>query len=944
MSILGVPSIFLKHFWTIKITLIPLRRTRMESSGETTRISIVDGTIDPPPAPVRTTRRTEKAPLLQRKLFSSLGGLNGIINNPEQSGYTEFGNSTSSNSGGASTSSSSSRTLGTFAGVFCPVALSMFSALLFLRVGFIVGNAGLLWTLGQFVIAYSILTFTVFSICAISTNGAVEGGGAYFMISRTLGPEFGGAIGALFIVANIVSSALYITGCVEGIVDNFGPHGSVGDFIPNNQWWRFLYCSGLNCLNLVVCLIGASLFAKTSVAILTIVGVCLLSVFASYFQHGDFEVEFPSNPNDTGLFTGFNGTTLDQNLHSNYTVDYTSGQQVNFAIVFGVLFSGVTGIMAGANMSGELKVPGKSIPKGTLSAVGFTFVVYVLLSILTAATCQKVLLQNDFIFMMKINFWPYFVTVGIMTATFSASLSNLIGASRVLEAVAKDDIFGSMLRSVTKGTTESGNPVVAVLLCFFFVEMFLLIGALNVIAQLNSVLFLLSYFAMNLACLGLELASAPNFRPAFKYFSAHTASIGLVGTLVMMFVINAIYASMSIIACLVLVILLHLFSPSKSANWGSISQALIFHQVRKYLLLLDSRKDHVKFWRPHMLLLVANPRGCSPLINFVNDLKKSGLYVLGHVQTGDFDSMDSDPMDNYVHWLNVVDHLKVKAFINLTVARTVREGMHHLVRISGLGAMRPNTIVFGFHDELVPVDFFVNKGSDRFKDHFPLRAPDNKLVMEEWIDMVKDVIRMNKNAVIVRGMNNFDKNLISKTRNMFIDVWPINFFSGDANSLMDTTSLFLLQLACILNMVSSWKHLTLRVFLCFTNNTDQNREEAADREAELRRMLQILRIKARIVVVPWENVLNLQVSSGEPMVDSSPQWPVNTIKKRYIEGVNGMVREHSISTAVTFMYLPEPPLDSRDYLDYYARLKNMTEGVEPCLLVHGVSPVTSTSI
>jgi len=113
------------------------------------------------------------------------------------------------------------------------------------------------------------------------------------MISRTLGPEFGGAIGTLFIFANIVSSALYITGCVEGIVDNFGVGGYfIGDGagLPNARWWRFLYCTGINILNLGVCLIGASLFAKTSVLVLGTVGVCLLTVLASYFQPGNIEV------------------------------------------------------------------------------------------------------------------------------------------------------------------------------------------------------------------------------------------------------------------------------------------------------------------------------------------------------------------------------------------------------------------------------------------------------------------------------------------------------------------------------------------------------------------------------------------------------------------------------------------------------------------------------
>ncbi|CAL8141855.1 unnamed protein product [Orchesella dallaii] len=946
------------------------------------RIAIVDSsTLVAPPNNTGTgqsRRPNEKAPLLtQRRLFRSLGGFtNGIsapfnfTSNESSGGYTEFGSSIGSLNGAGleSEGGSSQRTLGTFSGVFCPVALSMFSALLFLRVGFIVGNSGLVESLIQFVIAYGILLFTVLSICAISTNGAVEGGGAYFMISRTLGPEFGGAIGALFIFANLVSSALYVTGCVEGLVDNFGPGGSLiadgSEGLPNTRWYRFLYCSGLNFINLIVSLAGSSYFAKTSAAVLAIVGVSLTSVIASFFQQ-ELEVKLPDG-NDIakhdnisyGAFTGFSANTFNENMQSHYGKDYTTadGDIVNFAVVFGVLFSGVTGIMAGANMSGELKNPGRSIPKGTLSAVGFTFLIYVLLSFLAAASCSNFLLRNDYIFMMGVNFWPPFVSIGILTATFSASLSNLIGASRVLEAVAKDDIFGVFLRFVANGTTRSGNPIVAVFVSFVMVELFLLIGSLNVIAQLNSVLFLLSYFAMNLACLGLDLTSAPNFRPAFKYFSVHTAFVGLVGTLIMMFVINAIYACLSIIACLVLVMMLHLLTPTQTDNWGSISQALIFHQVRKYLLLLDSRKEHVKFWRPHMLLFVANPRSACPMIDFVNDLKKSGLYVLGHVLQGDFDQMETDPAsDTYSHWLGLVDHLKVKAFIELTVSRSIREGMQHLIRICGLGAMRPNTIVFGFHDDTPPVDFFgVTSDSprpyktDKFHDVFTLRnSQDERVTTTEYVEMIKDVIKMNKNLCLCRNMHLLDKQKISRSKHMFIDAWPINFFSGDVNSFMESTSLFLLQIACILNMTSTWKGLTLRVFLLSTSATTS--VDSASREAELRKLLQVFRIKARTVVVPWDSVLSVQLPNGFPdekpnAIEANPQWPLKNIRPDYIRSVNTMIKEHSTNTAVNFVYLPEPPANSAEYSLYFNHLACLSEGVGPCVMVHGVSPVTSTTI
>lgn len=229
----------------------------------------------------------------------------------------------------------------------------------------------------------------------------------------------------------------------------------------------------------------------------------------------------------------------------------------------------------------------------------------------------------------------------------------------------------------------------------------------------------------------------------------------------MMFIINSIYASSSIILCLILIIVLHLFSPSKNAPWGSISQALIFHQVRKYLLMLDSRKDHVKFWRPQMLLMVASPRSACPLIDFVNDLKKGGLYVIGHVKVGEFTGQNNEPtIEEYPHWLSLVDHMRVKAFIELTVTKTVREGMQHLIRLSGMGAMKPNTIVLGFYDEETPRNFFLDSqyATTMFENSttlpnntvFPLRQATGEKNLDpvQYVGMCSDVLRMKKNLCL----------------------------------------------------------------------------------------------------------------------------------------------------------------------------------------------------
>ncbi|RZC36085.1 AA permease and/or GLTP domain containing protein [Asbolus verrucosus] len=766
----------------------------------------------------------DKTPLVgqTQSLFRKITGLLGRnqTQSPSDSGpsYVEFG---------SFAEQSETRTLGTFAGVFSPVTLSMFSALIFLRM---------------------------------------------VMISRTLGPEFGGSIGTLFFLANIVSSALCISGCVEGLVENFGPSGYlVKGLIPDGHWWQFLYCVSLNTLNLLVCLIGAAMFAKTTVFILAIVCGCLGITFFSYLYQGHLEVPVPDSntliQNSTnhafGNYTGLHAHTLISNLWPEYGKDYTAdGKLVTFASVFGVLFSGVTGIMAGANMSGELKNPGKSIPRGTLSAVVFTLVVYIAISLFTAFTCTADLLQNNYLFMAGVSVFPPSVTVGLLTATWSAALSNVIGGSRVLEALAKDNVFGPALAFIPKGTWN-GNPVAAVLVSWVLVQLVLFIGSLNLIAQLNSVLFLLSYLATNLACLGLELASAPNFRPSFKYFTWHTAIIGLLGTLIMMFVISPIYAACSILLCLLLVMFLHLFSPSKEAHWGSISQALIFHQVRKYLLLLDSRKDHVKFWRPQVLLLVNSPRSACPLIDFINDLKKGGLYVLGHVVKGDPNGLGPDPtLDMQLHWLNLVDHLKVKAFIELTVAPSVRDGLRHLIRLSGMGAMKPNTVVLGFMDDEQRHDFLQSSDSsyqnnDFGNDIFPLNSQ-NVLGPLEYVQMMGDVLKMNKNLCLCRNFSKLKKDTKRNWSKRYIDVWPINFLNPGENDAFDTTSLFMMQLACIVNMVPLWSRLKLRLCICdearqtcfSLNPNGQNHIE------KLQFLLKKLRISATLFPVPgWNNVI-----------------------------------------------------------------------------------------
>uniref|UniRef100_S4RJ91 Solute carrier family 12 member 9 n=1 Tax=Petromyzon marinus TaxID=7757 RepID=S4RJ91_PETMA len=856
--------------------------------------------------------------------------------------------------------------LNTFFGVVVPTLLSMFSVVLYLRIGFVVGQAGLLESLLMFVVAYVIIGLTVLSVCAISTNGAVQGGGVYFMISRALGPEFGGSIGVMFFLANVCSSAVFLLGLTEAIMDSFRKRPDFPHGLPDAYIWVVLYASCLLLICLVVVLVGADIYSKAAFIIFLCVILVLLTVFISFFavrnrhiviKHGNITM----NLNYSGPSLG----TLHDNLKEHYTQDYTTGVTMTFASVFAIMFNGCTGIMAGSNMSGDLKDPSYAIPRGTIAAVVFTFCVYVLLCFMVSCSCPRDLLLYNYVFMRDINVWGPFVTIGIYAASLSAAMSCLIGASRVLHAVALDDIFGVLLK-VVKRTSRSGNPWVAVLVSWFLVQLVLFAGQLNTIAGIVTVFFLIAYATVDLACLAMEWASAPNFRPTFQFFSWHTCLLGMVGCLIMMFIISPIYASASIAVMLLLLVFIHYRSPSSS--WGYISQALIFHQVRKYLLLLDIRKDHVKFWRPQILLMVANPRSSCHLIHFVNDIKKGGLYILGHVEVGDLDSIPYDPLESQVnYWLSLVDKLNVKAFVDITLSPTVRQGVQNLLRIAGLGGMKPNTLFLGFYDDCVPDDYFLSEPAfaaphgpscerddpDHFGAHFPpvhaLESP-KALSVREYVAVVSDAIKMKKNVCLSRYFHELDMALVRGKRrgapSVSIDVWPLNLLRPDSAYYVDVCSLFLLQMACILNMVSSWRHAKLRIFLCVESSL------SGDKEEKLRELLSQLRIKASIHTVHWDQGSG-GGSSEEDHSRSSLKATLNwmAMSDEYLRAVNRLVLGQELveqtgtadgrQCAVRFLYLPRPPADPAGYERYLHQLETITDGLGPTLLIHGVSQVTS---
>ncbi|CAB1348094.1 unnamed protein product [Coregonus sp. 'balchen'] len=338
--------------------------------------------------------------------------------------------------------------------------------------------------------------------------------------------------------------------------------------------------------------------------------------------------------------------------------------------------------------------------------------------------------------------------------------------------------------------------------------------------------------------------------------------------------------------------------------------------------------------------MVSNPRSSVGLITFINDIKKSGLYVLGHVQLGDLDTLPSDPLQcRYDSWLSLVYHLNIKAFVNLTLADSVRHGVQHLLFISGLGGMRPNTLVLGFYDDCTPKDKLTDPAladatiptqdpeDERPPYHFPALRPsndgkeggngENGKVMgpQEYVAVIADAMKMLKNVALARYFHQFDRaSTISSSPGkgaLYVDIWPVNLLRPDSSSYIDTCSLFLLQLAL------RPKH-EGRSLRCS--------------EEKLGQLLKELRIKANVYTVPWDQQVALHWQrQGEVGKRSN----ATRLSEEYLSVVNRLILEQARPPpAVGFLYLPRPPTDTHRYTAYLRQLDLLTKDLGPTLLIH----------
>lgn len=553
-------------------------------------------------------------------------------------------------------------TLGTFGGVFTPSVLTILGIILFLRLGFVVGNAGLGQALLIVALANAISVLTSISLSAISTNLKVKGGGVYYLISRTLGVEFGGAIGVVLFLAQSVSIAFYCMGFGEAVA-GFAPATA----LTSPQAVAALAVAFL----FVFAWLGADWATRFQYVVMAALAAALVSFFAGGLGRWD-----------TGLLAANWGSPAGS---------------LGFWALFAIFFPAVTGFTQGVSMSGDLKDPGQSIPLGTFLAVGISILVYFGAAVLFAAAMPTESLMQDYAAMKRVASVNFLVDAGVVGATLSSAMASFLGAPRILQSAAKDRIF-PFLKVFAAGAGPTDNPRRATLLCAGIAFATIALGNLNLVARVVSMFFLVSYGLLNYATYFEAQAQSPSFRPRFRWFHAR---LSLLGGLICLGSMLTLDLTAGIVAITVLwAIYQYLKRTAGPARWADSRRAYHLHQVREHLLGAAGEPEHPRDWRPSLLAFSNDPGRRGALLRFASWLEGgSGLTTAVRVLEGEGVRMLREREEAEVEFRMSLAAGGFHAFPLVVDAPTLEVGIPILVQAVGVGPLRANTVLLNWREE-----------------------------------------------------------------------------------------------------------------------------------------------------------------------------------------------------------------------------------------------------
>lgn len=560
---------------------------------------------------------------------------------------------------------------GTFGGVFTPVVLTILGVIMFMRTGYVVGYSGLWMALLILLISKTITTLTTLSLSAIATNLDVRVGGVYFMISRVLGPDFGGSIGITLFIAQAVSIAFYTIGFTEAtfaVLETSMEPAFMTSLIDAHvpQIVSTVVVIGLFALTFR----GAEVALKAQYVVLV---VLLLSVI-SFLVGGVMK---------------FDASTLVANRTPAFE------PSIGFWGAFAIFFPAATGISAGANMSGDLKDPSRSIPRGTLLAIGFTAAIYTAQIVLVAGVTTRVDLQvNPFAALQDMSVFGPLIVAGVFAATLSSALGSFLGAPRILQAMGQDGLMRSLV-FFGKGSGPANEPRRATILSWLIAVAVIWAGDLNAVAEIISMFFLIAYGMINLSAFVESKSLNPSFRPRFRWFHWSTGLLGALGCLVAMLKINDTYA---IVAGVITAgIYYYLRTRNIQASWGDAKRGFVFQNTRDNLLYLEKSTSHPKNWRPILAALGPDPMRDARLIQVGCWLEsRRGLYTVAEICETTERNMAAKLEYRKRRRSELraqLESLDIIGFPEVVVVSDYNEGVATFLQSYAVEGLRPNTVL-----------------------------------------------------------------------------------------------------------------------------------------------------------------------------------------------------------------------------------------------------------